>query len=140
MKELKIACADFTFPLLSHDQVLDLMVMLDCKGVDIGLFSGRSHLRPEKEFEDIKKNARLLKIKLDDRGLIPSDCYLQLDTSFSDKAINHPNEKIRLFAREQFLKLIEYAEELGADHITCLPGMFFPDQNNKNHLTFATMN
>ena len=134
MKELKIACADFTFPLLSHDQVLDLLVMLDFKGVDIGLFSGRSHLRPEKEFEDIKRNARLLKMKLDDRGLIPSDCYLQLDTGLSDKAINHPNEKIRLFAREQFLKLIEYAEELGADHITCLPGMYFPDQSNKRSL------
>ena len=139
MKDLKIACADFTFPLLSHDQVLDLLVMLDCNGVDIGLFSGRSHLRPEIEFEDIKKNARLLKLKLDDRGLIPSDCYLQLDTSLSEKAINHPKEKIRLFAREQFLKLIEYAEELGADHITCLPGMFFPDQSNKKSLELCSI-
>ncbi|NND07225.1 MAG: hypothetical protein HKN87_12670 [Saprospiraceae bacterium] len=47
---------------------------------------------------------------------------------------------MRLLTREQFLKLIEYAEELGADHITCLPGLFFPNQSNKRSLTFATMN
>lgn len=134
MKDLKLACADFTFPLLQHDNVLDLIAMLDFQGVDIGLFGGRSHLKPEQEFENIKKNARRLKTKLEDRGLIASDCYLQLDTSLSDKAINHPNKKVRLFAREQFLKLIEYANELGADHITCLPGMFFPDQNNEKSL------
>jgi sugar phosphate isomerase/epimerase len=134
MKKLIIACADFTFPLLEHDKVLDLIAMLDCEGVDIGLFSGRSHLRPEKEFANTKENARLLKMKLHDRGLIPSDVYLQLDTSLSGNAINHPDEKVRLFAREQFLKLVEYAHVLGADHITCLPGMYFPNQSNEKSL------
>ena len=134
MKKLKIACADFTFPLLAHDKVLDLIAMLDCEGVDIGLFSGRSHLRPEKEFANAGENARLLKIKLHDRGLIASDVYLQLDTSLSGNTINHPDEKVRLFAREQFLKLVEYAHVLGADHITCLPGMYFSNQSNEKSL------
>ena len=30
---LKLACADFTFPLLPHDHVLDLIAMLKLKGV-----------------------------------------------------------------------------------------------------------
>ena len=34
----KLACADFTFPLLRHDQSLDLIAMLGFEGVDIGLF------------------------------------------------------------------------------------------------------
>ena len=33
----KLACADFTFPLLAHDKVLDLIAMLEFKGADIGL-------------------------------------------------------------------------------------------------------
>lgn len=32
-----------------------------------------------------------------------------------------------MYAREQFLKLIEYAQYANAEHITCLPGMAFPD-------------
>ena len=64
----KFACADFTFPLLSHDNVLQLIAMLGFEGVDIGLFEERSHLWPSREFEDVSGSARLLKQKLSDRG------------------------------------------------------------------------
>ena len=46
----RLACADFTFPLLPHARVLKLIAMLEFEGVDIGLFEGRSHLRPSQEF------------------------------------------------------------------------------------------
>ena len=128
MKKLKFACADYTFPLLAHDKVLSLIAMLDCEGVDIGLFSGRSHLTPETEFDQPAKRAKLLKKKLEDRGLVATDVYLQLDTDFSPYAINHPEKKRRELAREGFYKLMGYANELGADHITCLPGMIFPGE------------
>lgn len=125
MKKLQFACADFTFPLLEHDKVLQLIAMLDCKGVDIGLFSGRSHLTAESEFQQIKHRAKSLKKQLDDLGLVATDVYLQLDTDLSLYAINHPENNRRQFARDSFLKLIDYASELGADHITTLPGMYF---------------
>src|ERR1700761_5726305 len=41
-----LACADFTFPLLEHQHVLDLISMLRFDGIDIGLFEGRSHPQP----------------------------------------------------------------------------------------------
>lgn len=134
MNKLPIACADFTFPLLGHDQVLDLIAMLDCDGADIGLFNGRSHLRPDTEFANIRQNALRLKEKLEERNLLASDVYLQLDTNLSAKAINHPDAAVRHYAREEFLKLIEYATALGADHITTVPGMFFPEQDDQRSL------
>ena len=36
----KLACADFAFPLLTHEQSLRLISMLGFEGVDIGLFDG----------------------------------------------------------------------------------------------------
>lgn len=134
MRSHKFACADFTFPLLPHDKVLDLIVLLDCQGVDIGLFSSRSHLRPENEFKNLKQNARTLKSKLNDRELIASDVYLQLFNNPFVYAINHPDKKQRDYARENFLKLIEYAGELGADHISCLPGMHFPHEERSDSI------
>lgn len=125
MKKLQFACADFTFPLLEHHKVLSLIAMLDCKGVDIGLFSGRSHITAETEFQQIHHRAKILKNQLDDRGLAATDVYLQLDTDLSMYAINHPDSNRRSYARESFLKLIDYASELGAEHITTLPGMYF---------------
>jgi sugar phosphate isomerase/epimerase len=126
MKNIKISCADFTFPLLPHDKVLDLVAMLDCEGIDIGLFTGRSHIQAGTEFAEPEKKARLLQQKAADRGLAIADIYLQLDNDLAKFAINHPDASKRAFAREQFLKLIEYAQYAGAEHITCLPGMTFP--------------
>ena len=61
---LKLACADFTFPLLPHEYVLQLIAMLEFKGVDIGLFEERSHLWPSREFENVTQSAQRLKKKL----------------------------------------------------------------------------
>ena len=58
--ELQLACADFTFPLLAHDRVLDLIALLEFPGVNIGLFEGRSHLWPSREFAQLEQNDRAL--------------------------------------------------------------------------------
>ncbi len=67
--QFKLACADFAFPLLEHDKVLQLIAMLGFEGVDIGLFEERSHLWPSREFAGIEKSSAELKLKLDDLGL-----------------------------------------------------------------------
>ena len=66
---LKLATADFSFPLLSHDRVLDLIALLEFDAVDIGLFEGRSHLWPSREFNSPAKSGKTLSHKLGDRGL-----------------------------------------------------------------------
>lgn len=123
--KLKLACADFTFPLLSHDQVLNLISMLGFQGVDIGLFEHRSHLQPSKEFRNVGKSARQLGRKLGDRGLKPADIFLQVDSSFETYAANHPNPSRRRKARDWFEKALEYAVECECRHVSGLPGARF---------------
>ena len=74
----KLACADFTFPLLAHEQALELIGMLGFDGVDIGLFQDRSHLQPSSEFAHVDRNARRLGKQLADRGLATADVFLQV--------------------------------------------------------------
>ena len=66
----KLACADFTFPILPHSQVLQLISMLGLKGVDIGLFEDRSHLQPSSEFANVRRSARRVRKQLEDTGLM----------------------------------------------------------------------
>ena len=40
--QTRLACADFTFPLLSHQASLNLIRSMEFQGVDIGLFENRS--------------------------------------------------------------------------------------------------
>src|SRR5207253_2678986 len=123
--KLKLACADFTFPLLPHDRALDLIAMLEFDGADVGLFEGRSHLWPSRVFKAPIKAAAQLGKKLADRGLRCADVFLQMDPSFIPYAINHPETARRRHARDWFLKTLDYAAAGGAKHVTTLPGVRF---------------
>ncbi len=122
---LRLAGADFTFPLLPHDKVLDLIAALEMDGVDVGLFEGRSHLWPSREFENLSRSASALRDKLSDRGLKPADVFLQMDPDFVPYAVNQPDAGRRHKARETFLQTLEYASRLGSPHVTTLPGVYF---------------
>lgn len=133
----KLACSDFTFPLLSHEDALKLVSMLGFDGVDIGLFEERSHLRPSREFEDVPRSARELKKKLNDVGLEPADVFLQMAMDFVPYAINHPQRSRRQKARNWFLKTLEYAAECGCAHVTTLPGVHYPDETRADSFSRA---
>jgi sugar phosphate isomerase/epimerase len=121
----KLACADFTFPLLSHDKSLDLIALLDFEGVDIGLFEQRSHLWPSRVFTDLRASARELSRKLRDRGLALADVFLQTAPDFASLACNHPDASIRRQARDWFARTVEFALECGGRHVSALPGVHF---------------
>jgi sugar phosphate isomerase/epimerase len=126
--KLPLACADFTFPLLPHAQVLDLLAMLEFDGVDIGLFEGRSHLWPSKVLAAPSRAGKQLRRQLSDRGLCCADVFLQMAPSFVPYAINHFQAARRRRARDWFLKTLEYATAGGARHVTTLPGVLFENE------------
>jgi sugar phosphate isomerase/epimerase len=121
--KLKLACADFSFPLLPHERTLDLIAMLGMDGVDIGLFEGRSHLWPSKVFGSIAKSAAALARKLRDRGLRMADVFLQPAPDFATLAANHPEAGRRRKARALFLKTLEFTARCGGRHMSALPGV-----------------
>lgn len=128
----RLACADFTFPLLPHDKVLQLIAMLELDGVDVGLFEERSHLWPSREFADVAKSARRLRASLEANGLLLADVFLQMAPDFTPFAINHPEPERRARARDWFVKTLEYAVAAGAKHVTTLPGVYFEQEPQQN--------
>jgi sugar phosphate isomerase/epimerase len=133
----KLSCADFSFPLLSHEAAVRVISLLGLRGVDIGLFAGRSHLRPEKELNRPEKNGAALRQRLKRDGLVASDIFLQVHENFADFAVNHPEAKRREFARRQFLKTLDYAAAAGSDHVSILPGVTFSGEPRETSLARA---
>ena len=126
---LKLSCADFTFPLLKHDDALTLIQMLGVQGVDVGLMGGRSHLRPSDQFKNVARSAKALKRKLDDRGLKAADIFLIPAMDGASMAINHPQAARRRKVRDCFLRAVEYAAACGAKHLTSCVGVYREGQS-----------
>ncbi len=126
---MRLSCADFAFPLIHHDAVLDLIAAIGFEGVDIGLFEDRSHLQPLNQFRQISSNASELKQRAEARGLVISDVFMQADLDFTIYAVNHPDDSRRVYARDLFLKTVEYASIAGSVHISGLPGVAFDSES-----------
>jgi len=135
--KLKLACSDFTYPDLPHDQALRLISMLGIKGVDIGLFEDRSHLWPSREFKSVRGSARRLKKRLDSHGLVAADIFLQLALDYESRAVNHPSPHRRRHARDAFLKALDYTAECSCKHLTALPGAHFATESRRDSLARA---
>lgn len=133
--KLKLSCADYTFPLLPHDNVLDLIVMLQFQAVDIGLFGGRSHLRPENVLGDIANSARELVSKTVDRGLEIATVFLiPRDADSLSLATNNPDVKQRQKARDLFLRSLEFTAQCQAAHMSAGAGIHWDEESLEHSL------
>lgn len=125
---MKLACADFTWPLLPHDRVLTLIRMLDIEALDLGLFGGRSHVRPEHVRADIPMWAGILKERITRAGLELADVFIQAP-DFATMAVNHPDPRQREDAAAFFRDMLDLARRLEAPGMTIVPGLRFDDES-----------
>jgi sugar phosphate isomerase/epimerase len=119
---LRLACADFTFPLLPHTQVLKLISMLGFEGVDIGLFEGRTHIQPSHVSDNLPAQAKKLSAEVRGEGLEFADIFYQA-SDFRVTAANDPDPKERQKSRELFQKMLEFTLRCNGPHMTSLPGV-----------------
>ncbi len=123
----RLACADFSFPLLTHDVALDLIAGLEIGAVDIGLHQGRTHVQPSDFLGSAAAAARELSAKVRDRGLELADMFLVSGSDFRDLCENHPEASVREKSRGLFLRALEFAALCAAPHMTTLPGIVWEE-------------
>jgi sugar phosphate isomerase/epimerase len=119
---IRLACADFSFPLLPHASALKLIADLGFEGVDIGLFGGGAQLSPEKVLTNIPKSARELSTRVAEAGLNIADIFL-IPGSFDVLAANHPEAAERRKSRDLFARCLGLVTACGGKHMTALPGI-----------------
>ena len=125
---MRLATADFTWPLLAHDRVLDLIRLLDLEGFDLGLFAGRSHIRPETVRADIPMWAGILRERIARSGLELADFFFQPATEFATLAVNTPDRAEADESARQFADMLDLAARLDAPGLTMLPGVRFGEE------------
>lgn len=128
----KYSCADFTFPLLSHNKALQLIKLLGMDAVDLGIFENRSHHYPSHIAKDPVGTGKQLAHQLSIVGLEAADVFLQTGADPPIAAANDPKESVRAANREIFLKILEFTNTLGCSHVTGLPGVIHEGEKFKD--------
>jgi len=135
--ELKLAVADYSFPLLEWEQSLRLAREIGMDGVDIGLFSTGSHLRPDEVLENPEASAASASTALRAHGLQPTDVFGIPGSGFDQNAVNDPDISTREKSAEYFHRILEFTVRCGASHLTLLPGVHFPQEQKNDSLKRA---
>jgi len=125
LRELKLSCADSTFPKLSHDGSLTVIADLGFPAVDVCSFTGYRHTPPEQVLADPDRAADVVIERLERFGLAVSDMFVILGSSFEEQAPNHPDERVREKALDDYQRFVTFARLIGSPGITVLPGAEF---------------
>lgn len=122
---LKLATADYSFPLLEWEQTLRLARDLGMQGIDISLFQGRSQLKPDEILANPSKSAARISAAVESQGLEIADIFGQPGKTFHENAPNDPDEVVRKRAGEFFYRILEFTTRCNGKHVTILPGVHF---------------
>jgi sugar phosphate isomerase/epimerase len=125
---MRIATADYSFPLLSWEKSLRLARDLGVDGIDISLFKDRSQLKPEHILAKPTVEGARARAVVEQNGLAVADVFAIPGKDFVELCPNHPDKEVRGESRAHFSKLVEFAEACGAKHLSVLPGIVFDSE------------
>lgn len=126
---MRLASADFSWPGLSHDLVLDIVRELGCEGVLLGLLGDYSPVHLDPVLADVPYWAGRLAERVEEHGLVLADVFPIASMDLVGLAVNHPDGAERARSAAFFRQMLEFARRVGVDGLTILPGMPFADES-----------
>jgi len=129
------SCADYTFPLLSRTQSLQLIQLLEFDFVDIGLFERNPCYRPSALMASPAEFKRGVRQDLKSAHVRPADLFLQIGLDPAESSTNDPDPAVRRRNREVFNHALELCTVIECGHMTGLPGV--DHSHNEQDLALA---
>ena len=134
---MKLGCADFTWPLMAHTDVVRHIAMLGFDGIDLGLMEGRTQVQPGMVREDVAGWSGVIGERLAAAGLEAADVFFVPSFNLTDLAANHPDPAQRDGGHEAFLDLLEFARRIGAPGMTMNGGIPIEGQSTADSLRLS---
>ena len=122
---MRLACADFSWPGLRPEFVLDLIAELDIEGVSMAFMGGLTANTPESVAADPEGRAAHISESLERRGLVAADVFLIPRVDLVGMSVNHPDPAERARSDELFESFVRFAHAVGSTGMTVLPGLVF---------------
>jgi sugar phosphate isomerase/epimerase len=132
--DIKISCAEYTFPLLPQDVCLRLIAGLGIRAVDISVFLGGPFITAEEVLQDPKAPAARLRNLLTENDLVVADVFPSYASTWDELAINSPDKAQRDRQRREFYRFIEFALLIDAPGMTLMPGVAWSEESLEDSL------
>ncbi len=134
---IRFSCANFTFPLLTRAQMLQLLRILEIEAIDLGLFARPTHFPWAEMLQEPRCSGRAVRRELQACGLIPADVFLQIGEEPAQFSVNDPDPGVRRQNREVFAKTLDFCSSLGCNHMTGLPGVWHETLSREDAVRLA---
>jgi sugar phosphate isomerase/epimerase len=135
--DIRLSCAEYTFPLIPHDVCLRLIAGLGIGAVDISVFLGGPFITAEEVLADARGPAERLRSLLNENELAVADVFPSYASTWDELAINSPDKSQRDRQRREFYRFLEFALLIDAPGMTFLPGVAWPDESIDDSLRRA---
>ncbi len=134
---MKLGCADFTWPLMTHTDVVRHIAMLGFDGIDLGLMEGRTQIQPGMVRQDVGLWSGVIGERLGASGLEAADVFFVPSFNLTDLAANHPDRSERDGGYEVFLDMLDFARRIGAPGMTMNGGVPIEGQSTADSLKLS---
>ncbi len=124
---MKLTCHSISFPLLSFEQSLKLIALMDFGAADLGAHLGGPHLQPDAIEADPEGQAERVKRAVGEAGLVVSDFFPTFGHGFRDRPVNAPDAATRAANRQRFAALVRFCKLVDCPGITLLPGVIWDE-------------
>jgi sugar phosphate isomerase/epimerase len=134
---MRLSCGDHSFPVLPHEQTVELVKLLGFEAFDLGMLGNRSQVRPEAIRDDIPGWAGRLEERIRGRGLEIADVFCIPWTDFETMAPNTPDDAERERGTALFRDMLDLTVRIGAPGLTMVPGIDWPHESHDESLARA---
>lgn len=134
---MELTCTSFSFPLLSFEDSLRQIALLDIGAVDLGAHLGGPHLQPDRIEADPQGEADRVKRAAEVAGLALADLFPTFGHGFRDRPVNTPDPAWRAANRQRFAALVAFCRATGCPGITLLPGVVWEDLGQERSFALA---
>jgi sugar phosphate isomerase/epimerase len=126
--DLRLSCADYSWPLLDHREVIHLVSSMGVDAIDVGVFRQGTHLAADDVIDRPDFWAGIVRERVGPTGLSIADVFMQLGPGPFQDAPNHPDDSRRAETLSKLAKVVAFAASVGSPGITVLPGVRFDDE------------
>jgi len=124
---VELTCTSFSFPLLSLEDSIRVIRIIDVPYVDLGAYVGWSHLQPDDIEERPGQVVERLKRIQGETGIGFADLFPSFGAGFRDRPLNTPDLAQQAANRKRFRAFVDLCRACDIKGITILPGVIWED-------------